>query len=114
MLKLALGCLLLGACLCMDTSAVHMMRLLAQCLAVLAGTGSHSEVGVLVEDLCLPAQAGAAHKGTLWQVGQAGSCWRDERVPHILPWQIAWQYCPLRQVGGHILQNWQLVEHRHM
>ena len=85
--------------------------MLAPCKEVLAGAGPHSEVGVLVEDLRLPPQAGAAHKGALGQVRQAGRRRRDEGIPHILPRQIAWQYCSLRQVCGHILQGRQPFEH---
>lgn len=58
-----------------------------------------------MQDLGLPPEARAAHKGAFGQVGQAGGCGGDEGIPHVFPRQVAWQNHAFRQVRWHILQG---------
>ena len=65
----------------------------------------HLQLGVLVQNLDLPPQAGAANLASRRQLSQGVGRGADEGIAHVLTFQVAGQDHPLGQIGGHVLQG---------
>ena len=72
----------------------------------------HLQLGVLVQNLDLPPQAGAANLASRGQLSQSVGRGADEGITHVLTFQVAGQDHPLGQIGGHILQEGRQLSQR--